>query len=150
CDVADFVHRNVAQPRFAEQSGHVRAARAFGARGRRNRRQRRLAGERTFVGALDVVARGAHPLVRDEGVDRVGRHRPQTRPCAPSGKPALDLDVHPRNTNPMEERDLIYDWNGVNGGAAFDWTRARVDLNDETLRDGLQSPSVTDPSLDDK
>ena len=49
----------------------------------------------------------------------------------------------------MEERDLIYDWNGANG-AAFDWTQARVDLNDETLRDGLQSPSVTDPSLDDK
>src|SRR5260221_13852484 len=51
----------------------------------------------------------------------------------------------------MEERQLIYDWNS--GGAtdgAFDWTRARVDLNDETLRDGLQSPSVTDPSLDVK
>ena len=51
----------------------------------------------------------------------------------------------------MEERQLIYDWNnagGRNGG--FDWTRARVDLNDETLRDGLQSPSVTDPSLDVK
>jgi len=51
----------------------------------------------------------------------------------------------------MEERDLIYDWN--NGGGtdgAFDWTRARIDLNDETLRDGLQSPSVTDPSLDVK
>src|SRR6266545_5019322 len=51
----------------------------------------------------------------------------------------------------MEERQLIYDWNsagGPNGG--FDWTRARVDLNDETLRDGLQSPSVTDPSLDVK
>src|SRR6476620_5496510 len=50
----------------------------------------------------------------------------------------------------MEEQQLIYDWNGANGGAGFDWTRARVDLNDETLRDGLQSPSVTDPSLDDK
>src|SRR5258706_7251621 len=50
----------------------------------------------------------------------------------------------------MEERDLIYDWNRAKGGAAFDWTRARVDLNDETLRDGLQSPSVTDPPLEDK
>src|SRR6267143_3892552 len=62
----------------------------------------------------------------------------------------LDLDGTPRNTSPMEERELIYDWNGANGGASFDWTRARVDLNDETLRDGLQSPSVTDPSLDVK
>jgi len=51
----------------------------------------------------------------------------------------------------MEERDLIYDWNSGDGkDGAFDWTRARVDLNDETLRDGLQSPSVTDPSLDVK
>jgi 2-isopropylmalate synthase len=51
----------------------------------------------------------------------------------------------------MEERDLIYDWNGGGAnGAAFDWTRVHVDLNDETLRDGLQSPSVTDPPLEDK
>ncbi len=48
----------------------------------------------------------------------------------------------------MDERDLIYDWNRVD--APFDWTSARVDLNDETLRDGLQSPSVKDPSLDTK
>ena len=48
----------------------------------------------------------------------------------------------------MEEHELIYDWNRT--GAAFDWTTARVDLNDETLRDGLQSPSVRDPSLDVK
>ena len=51
---------------------------------------------------------------------------------------------------PMEERDLIYDWNTAPAGASFDWTKARVDLNDETLRDGLQSPSVQDPSLDTK
>src|SRR2546425_236933 len=50
----------------------------------------------------------------------------------------------------MEERDLIYDWNRAGGAAAFDWSRARVDLNDETLRDGLQSPSVRDPALDVK
>jgi 2-isopropylmalate synthase len=48
----------------------------------------------------------------------------------------------------MDERDLIYDWNRID--APFDWSRARVDLNDETLRDGLQSPSVKDPSLDTK
>src|SRR3989454_11636846 len=48
----------------------------------------------------------------------------------------------------MEERELIYDWNRA--GPAFDWSRARVDLNDETLRDGLQSPSVRDPSLEVK
>lgn len=48
----------------------------------------------------------------------------------------------------MDERELIHDWNGRSGG--FDWSRCRVELNDETLRDGLQCPSVTDPSIDDK
>ena len=50
----------------------------------------------------------------------------------------------------MDERELIYDWNRAGGEAVFDWSRARVDLNDETLRDGLQSPSVRDPSIDVK
>src|SRR6266705_3297193 len=52
----------------------------------------------------------------------------------------------------MDERELIYDWNraGGEGGAAFDWSRVRVDLNDETLRDGLQSPSVHDPAVEVK
>ena len=48
----------------------------------------------------------------------------------------------------MDERELIYDWNRAGGGAAFDWSRARVELNDETLRDGLQSPSVRAPIRD--
>ena len=48
----------------------------------------------------------------------------------------------------MEERELIYDWNRA--AAPFDWASARVDLNDETLRDGLQSPSVRDPDLESK
>jgi len=47
----------------------------------------------------------------------------------------------------MKEHELIHDWNGR---AEFDWARAQVDLNDETLRDGLQSPSAIDPSIDDK
>ena len=48
----------------------------------------------------------------------------------------------------MREADLIYDWNPLDGG--FDYASARVDLNDETLRDGLQSPSVNDPTLAEK
>ena len=47
----------------------------------------------------------------------------------------------------MDESDLIYDWNGLDG---FDWSTASIDLNDETLRDGLQSPSAIDPPTDDK
>jgi len=46
------------------------------------------------------------------------------------------------------DQDLIYDWNRAD--APFDWGAARVDLNDETLRDGLQSPSVRDPDLETK
>lgn len=46
----------------------------------------------------------------------------------------------------MNEQDLIYDWNVAPG--AFDYaTIASVELDDETLRDGLQSPSVRDPSI---
>src|SRR5205809_5193298 len=45
----------------------------------------------------------------------------------------------------MDERELIYDWNraGGEGGPAFDWSRVHVDLNDETLRDGLQDRKST-------
>ena len=46
----------------------------------------------------------------------------------------------------MNEQELIYDWNTVAG--AFDFsTRRGVELDDETLRDGLQSPSVLDPPI---
>src|SRR5437660_8187433 len=61
---------------------------------------------------------------------------------------SLDLARPPRDTRAMDERELIYDWNRAS--PAFDWSRARVDLNDETLRDGLQSPSVKDPTLEVK
>ncbi|MBI4513677.1 MAG: 2-isopropylmalate synthase [Gemmatimonadetes bacterium] len=48
----------------------------------------------------------------------------------------------------MEERELIHDWNRTEG--AFDYSKVRVELDDETLRDGLQNPSVTDPPIADK
>jgi isopropylmalate/homocitrate/citramalate synthase len=47
------------------------------------------------------------------------------------------------------ESDLIYDWNRA-GGADLRPARGRVELDDETLRDGLQSPSVRSPSIEDK
>ncbi|MGE5278874.1 MAG: LeuA family protein [Acidobacteriota bacterium] len=46
------------------------------------------------------------------------------------------------------ESDLIYDWNRA-GGAVFP-ARGKVELDDETLRDGLQSPSVRSPSIENK
>jgi 2-isopropylmalate synthase len=44
--------------------------------------------------------------------------------------------------------DLIYDWNNVPGPASQ--PAGPVLLNDESLRDGLQSPSVRDPSIAEK
>jgi 2-isopropylmalate synthase len=46
------------------------------------------------------------------------------------------------------ESDLIYDWNRA-GGAVYP-ARGKVELDDETLRDGLQSPSVKSPPLEKK
>lgn len=49
----------------------------------------------------------------------------------------------------MDEHELIYDWNQLDGG--FDWSSVGpVELDDETLRDGLQNPSVTDPPIGEK
>ncbi len=47
----------------------------------------------------------------------------------------------------MDRSELIYDWNRV--GTAETAPRP-LELNDETLRDGLQSPSVIDPPIDKK
>jgi len=47
-----------------------------------------------------------------------------------------------------EESELVYDWNRA-GGAARP-ARGRVELDDETLRDGLQSPSVRSPTIEKK
>ena len=49
----------------------------------------------------------------------------------------------------LSESDLIYDWNRVEG-EELQPARGHVELNDETLRDGLQSPSVVSPSIEDK
>jgi 2-isopropylmalate synthase len=47
------------------------------------------------------------------------------------------------------ESELIYDWNRA-GGEDLKPARGKVELDDETLRDGLQSPSVRSPSIEDK
>ena len=48
----------------------------------------------------------------------------------------------------MNRSDLIYDWN--HAPALPVTPRGPVQLNDESLRDGLQSPSVRDPSIPEK
>ncbi|MES1240765.1 MAG: LeuA family protein [Acidobacteriota bacterium] len=49
----------------------------------------------------------------------------------------------------LSEADLIHDWNRASGPDLRP-ARGRVELDDETLRDGLQSPSVRSPSIEDK
>ena len=46
------------------------------------------------------------------------------------------------------QNDLIHDWNQASTPLIRPGTR--VLLNDETLRDGLQNPSVHDPSIEEK
>lgn len=48
----------------------------------------------------------------------------------------------------LKHSHLIYDWNTVDG-VEFK-PAGQVLLNDESLRDGLQSPSIKDPSIEDK
>ncbi len=50
---------------------------------------------------------------------------------------------------PEKDHELIYDWNSVEKVAALSPKR-RIQFLDETLRDGIQSPSVVDPAIDDK
>jgi len=48
----------------------------------------------------------------------------------------------------MNDNELIYDWNQV---GPFQMPRGRkIMLDDETLRDGLQNPSVQDPTMEEK
>jgi len=44
----------------------------------------------------------------------------------------------------FDEKELIYDWNEEPERIA------KVEFDDETLRDGIQSPSVKDPTIDEK
>src|SRR5215470_20036622 len=48
----------------------------------------------------------------------------------------------------MQINEWIYDWNAASTPLIPPGTQ--ILLNDETLRDGLQNPSVYDPSIDEK
>lgn len=47
----------------------------------------------------------------------------------------------------LQESELIHDWNGE---PEIDPKTRRIELDDETLRDGLQSPSVRNPAIEKK
>ena len=48
----------------------------------------------------------------------------------------------------LGESDIIYDWNSI--GKRTSLAPSRFTFFDETLRDGIQSPSVHDPQVEDK
>src|SRR6185295_4650467 len=56
--------------------------------------------------------------------------------------------ANPNPLSSMDERELIHDWN--EDGERWDKPAFRIQLDDETLRDGLQSPSVRTPAIEDK
>jgi 2-isopropylmalate synthase len=49
----------------------------------------------------------------------------------------------------VDTSKLIYDWNTIERRQPV-VLKGRFELHDETLRDGLQNPSVTDPGIEDK
>ena len=53
-----------------------------------------------------------------------------------------------REPSKAEHDKLIYDWNTADGAPRL--PARRVTLDDESLRDGLQSPSVSDPPTEEK
>ena len=48
----------------------------------------------------------------------------------------------------MEKQKIIYDWNRF--GEATSPPMQQVEFFDETLRDGIQCPSVADPPIEQK
>src|SRR5690606_23757475 len=80
----------------------------------------------------------------------VGRHRTAGAEPPPIGSQAMPLHDAEPEAQPQID-DLIFDWNARNRrGPLSPLRERRVTFFDETLRDGIQSPSVRDPSLDEK
>jgi 2-isopropylmalate synthase len=60
------------------------------------------------------------------------------------------LEQQPAPKGLFQKDSLIYDWNQVPPFTCQFDPPERIELNDETLRDGLQCPSVLQPTLDEK
>jgi 2-isopropylmalate synthase len=64
----------------------------------------------------------------------------------PEAKPESKIDS---KIESKIDHELIYDWNSTEKVASLS-PRRKVQFLDETLRDGIQSPSVVDPTIEDK
>jgi 2-isopropylmalate synthase len=60
----------------------------------------------------------------------------------------LEFSREGEETREVPASDLIYDWNLVE--PTFDAPQRPISFDDETLRDGLQSPSVCEPTVERK
>ena len=54
----------------------------------------------------------------------------------------------PNGHGPLAESEIVYDWNAAERHGPI--IHSKFTLHDETLRDGIQSPSVVDPRIEDK
>ena len=81
--VADFIDQDVLETDFAEQLGDVGGAAAFGARRGRDRGQGGLPRERHLIGALEMMARRADALVREQARDALIHRFTVTRLTVP-------------------------------------------------------------------
>ncbi len=64
------------------------------------------------------------------------------------GANGVDGGVLGKQPEELTEADIIYDWNAVERrGSLF---KHKISFFDETLRDGVQCPSVVDPKIEDK
>ena len=100
---------------------------------------------------LNVAGQGQTSVF---GLTVAPKNRWPTRYCRVSpgqdsrgGRPHVGIDARILLTL-VNTSELIYDWNQMD--AARLRPAGPVLLNDETLRDGLQSPSVRDPSIAEK
>jgi 2-isopropylmalate synthase len=71
-------------------------------------------------------------------------------PTAPSTAPRRRGARQGADTTISESSGLLYDWNTLSPQVVSFERPERVVLNDETLRDGLQSPSVRQPCVEEK
>ncbi|MEM7446988.1 MAG: LeuA family protein [Myxococcota bacterium] len=105
---------------------------------------------------------------RSDRSDEVDRNQPLTRSPLRSRTPRLSRSAGPYRSTVLESlerigakkssassassppaEDLIYDWNNTERRGSI--VRQRTfELHDETLRDGIQNPSVVDPRIGDK
>ncbi len=66
----------------------------------------------------------------------------------PDGCRAKEANVEQGEQTGSKEREYLHDWNLIGEGEIA--RPGTVEIDDETLRDGLQSPSVRQPNLDEK